>query len=179
MFKKTRSKLANSIPIFGELRQIREAVRRINDSVAAIRRTEASRIHYLIVESHPRYSDPLRLYRFGFQVNSQNYEDGMIHEILKRVGTSNRVFVEVGVGDGTENNTSFLLCQGWTGYWVDGCDDFVKNVESRKDLQKGCLKTSVSFVDRENIFSAGSAERSRSHVPGHRSEYLLHMGSSA
>ena len=151
MFGKFRANIADLIPILRELRQIRKVVRHIDDSVDAIHKMEAIRGHELTVQSHPRYSDLLRLHRFGFQVNSQNYEDGMIHEIFKRVGTSSRVFAEVGVGDGTENNTAFLLSQGWTGFWIDGCDRFMKNIQSRKDLQDSCLKTSVSFVGRENI----------------------------
>ena len=29
-------------------------------------------------------------------------------------------FVEIGIGDGSENNTRLLLENGWTGTWVDG-----------------------------------------------------------
>jgi hypothetical protein len=151
MFKKLRGKVANVLPILRQLRQIRHAVRRIGDSVDSLRRMEGFRGYDEMMDAHPRYSDPLRLHRYGFQVNSQNYEDGLIHEILKRIGVSSRVFVEVGVGDGTENNTAFLLSLGWSGFWIDGSDSFQKNLRGRDDLSDGCLKTAVSFVDRENI----------------------------
>ena len=36
----------------------------------------------------------------------------MIQEIFRRIGTTNRTFVEFGVGDGLENNSLFLLKQG-------------------------------------------------------------------
>jgi hypothetical protein len=72
----------------------------------------------------------------------------MIREIFRRIGTTDRVFVEVGIGDGRENNTAFLLAQDWTGFWIDGDGAFIKKVEQ---LPPGCLKTRVAFVTRENI----------------------------
>jgi hypothetical protein len=39
---------------------------------------------------HPRYSEYQRLPRFEYQVFSQNGEDGIIDEIVKRIGTTNR-----------------------------------------------------------------------------------------
>ena len=67
----------------------------------------------------PRCQDPRRLIRYRGSMNSQNDEDGIIHEIFRRVGATGRVFVEIGVGDGFENNTAFLASMGWRGYWVD------------------------------------------------------------
>ena len=45
----------------------------------------------------PRHADPKRLVRYGFKVYSQCDEDGIIQEIFRRIGTTNRVFVEFGV----------------------------------------------------------------------------------
>lgn len=101
----------------------------------------------------PRYADPKRLLKYGAQVNSQNREDGMIQEIFRRIGTTNRVFAEVGVGNGVENNTAFLLALGWTGFWIDGSDDMLKTIESRGDLQNGVIKALASFVTKENAAS--------------------------
>jgi hypothetical protein len=70
--------------------------------------------------SDPRYRDPKRLLAHGAQYWSQNYEDGMIAEIFRRVPPTTRTFLEIGVGDGSENNTTVLLCQGWRGWWIDG-----------------------------------------------------------
>ena len=103
------------------------------------------------LERHPRYGDPKRLLRHAFQVCSQNGEDGMIHEIFRRISTQSRIFVEIGVGDGRECNTAFLLSQGWTGYWIDGNDTFLETLKDRADLAGGCLKHSVAHVSRENI----------------------------
>jgi hypothetical protein len=66
-----------------------------------------------------RYRDTKRLNRHEHQVFSQNGEDGMIREIFRRIGTGNRTFLELGVGNGQVNNTTFLLAQGWKGYWLE------------------------------------------------------------
>jgi hypothetical protein len=98
-----------------------------------------------------RHADPKRLLKYGFKVNSQNAEDGMIHEIFRRIGLTSRVFVEIGVGDGTENNTAFLLASGWTGFWIDGSASFQPTLAGRGDLGSDVLHTHVGFVSRENI----------------------------
>ncbi len=73
-----------------------------------------------LMDSDPRYGDPRRLLAHGAQYWSQNYEDGMIEEIFHRVTSHTKTFLEIGVGDGSENNTAALLRQGWRGWWIDG-----------------------------------------------------------
>ena len=80
-------------------------------------------------------------------------EDGMIHEIFRRIKTTNRVFAEVGIGDGSENNTAFLLSQGWTGFWVDGNDSFLKNISKRPDLGNNCIQGVSAFLTKDNAES--------------------------
>ena len=89
--------------------KIRNALSRVEANIGGIEAIEAIRTDALLSED-PRYKDAQRLHRYSFSVNSQNGEDGMIQEIFRRIGFKSRVFVEVGVGDGTENNTAFLLC---------------------------------------------------------------------
>jgi hypothetical protein len=60
--------------------------------------------------------------RCGNKVFSQNDEDGITFEILRRLGVRKGVFGEYGVGDGTENNTLALVAAGWSGFWVGGQD---------------------------------------------------------
>lgn len=61
------------------------------------------------------------LLQHGAKYFSQNDEDGILLEILRRIGISGReLFVELGVGNGLENNTLILLAQGWRGVWVGG-----------------------------------------------------------
>jgi len=125
-------------------REVRAATRNINTA-------NAIRLLDFDIAGNPRYADERRLLKHGFQVCSQNAEDGMIHEIFRRIGVGSQIFVEVGVGDGHENNTAFLLSQGWTGFWIDGDDTFRKVFVSRPDLQGDYIKSVVSFVTRENI----------------------------
>ncbi|MGA9206338.1 MAG: hypothetical protein WB347_00960 [Terriglobales bacterium] len=73
----------------------------------------------LELAGNPRYQDEKRLTRFGFRAASQSDEDGIIAQILHRVGPASRTFVEIGVGDGLKNNTCFLLLSGWKGAWME------------------------------------------------------------
>jgi hypothetical protein len=68
----------------------------------------------------PRNADQRRLLRYGYRVYSQTDEDGIIREIFRRIGEGNRTFFEIGAGNGLENNSLFLLIQGWRGVWIDG-----------------------------------------------------------
>lgn len=52
-------------------------------------------------------------------VFSQNHEDAILAEIFGRVGTRDRRFVEIGVGDGSENTSRLLLALGWKGVWIE------------------------------------------------------------
>ncbi len=64
-------------------------------------------------------ADANPLLRAGAKYFSQFDEDGILLEILRRLGLSRAGrFVEIGVGDGTENNTLILLALGWSGVWL-------------------------------------------------------------
>ena len=54
----------------------------------------------------------------GIKIFSQNEEDGILIEILKRLKLKTGYFAEFGVGNGLENNTLVLLALGWRGFWV-------------------------------------------------------------
>lgn len=100
-----------------------------------------------------RYADLRRLTRFEHQVFSQGGEDGVIREIFRRIGESNRVFVELGVGNGLENNTAFLVAQGWSGVWIEGSP---KNCEAiraslAREISDGRLKLIEAAVTAENV----------------------------
>jgi hypothetical protein len=58
------------------------------------------------------------LLRSGAKFYSQSDEDGILLEILSRIGISTGRFLEIGVGNGLENNTIILLMHGWRGVWV-------------------------------------------------------------
>jgi hypothetical protein len=101
----------------------------------------------------PRNCDERRLLKFGYRVYSQSDEDGILHEILRRIGSGSRTFVEIGAGDGLENNTLFLLAQGWRGLWIEASAR--KVAAARKKLgalvTEGRLRVEKQFVTASNI----------------------------
>lgn len=66
-------------------------------------------------------SHPNPLARYGRQMFSQAFEDGITLEIMSRIKPELRheFFLEIGSGDGTQNNTLALAALGWDGVWVD------------------------------------------------------------
>lgn len=106
----------------------------------------------MLLES-PRMSDPLRLLKYGYRVYSQSDEDGILHEIFRRVGIANKTFVELGSGDGLENNSLFLLMQGWRGLWLEGSARRV--AATRKALagpiREGHLRVEQHFATAANV----------------------------
>jgi len=103
--------------------------------------------------ARPRNADPIRLLRCGFKVYSQNDEDGIIQEIFKRIGTTNRTFVEFGVETGVETNTTKLLLEGWRGLWIEAASTQVaeiRNIFAHK-IAAGSLKVRESLVTVANI----------------------------
>ncbi len=101
----------------------------------------------------PKYRDARKLNHYELQVFSQNGEDGIIAEIFKRIGTNSLSYVELGVGDGLENNTVFLLTQGWHGYWVEGDKSLTERIQNQFHpyLLSGRLKLKQALVTRENV----------------------------
>lgn len=57
----------------------------------------------------------------GFRCRSQHEEDGILLYLFALIGTTDRRCVEIGAGDGMENNTANLvLHHRWTGLMIDG-----------------------------------------------------------
>lgn len=54
---------------------------------------------------------------------SESGEDGILSEIFRRIGTTNRYLVEVGAADGAQNCTRALVEEGWRGVWVEADPD--------------------------------------------------------
>jgi hypothetical protein len=101
----------------------------------------------------PRNADERRLVKSGYRVYSQADEDGILHEIFRRIGEGKRTFLELGVGNGLENNSLFLLIQGWSGIWIEGSER--KVAASRKNLAaqiaEGRLQLERNFITAPTI----------------------------
>lgn len=121
-------------------------------TISQLRTLETSNEIFRIL-SDSRYQNPLRLEPYGHKCYSQHDEDGMIQEIFRRIGIKNHVFVEFGVGDGLENNSLFLLKQGWTGLWIEGSPENAEKIKTNfaDSIKNGKLRFIESFITRENI----------------------------
>jgi hypothetical protein len=143
-------RIYRGLPIIRELRAIHHSLGLIGEATTVSAAVNAVRLFDLDLKNHPRYGTKKRLHPFERAVNSQNGEDGILHEIFARIGATDRFFVEVGVADGTECNTSFLLALGWSGCWIDGRSMYEPVLKNRADLRQR-LRTLQAFVTRENI----------------------------
>lgn len=154
------SKIYNHLPIVRELKFMNSQTYDINkklDRLNELTKLNEKRIEIIdktikdiqicnIKKSLSDYSDEKKLLRFGAQYWSQNYEDGMIAEIFQRIGTDQKNFVEIGVQDGKETNTSLLVAMGWKGWWFEADPNFVNLI--RKNLME------LNFVSRLTITQA-------------------------
>jgi hypothetical protein len=119
-------------------------------------------IYQLLVMEHieklkkeARYKDPKSLIPYGYKMYSQNDEDGIIREIFNRIGTTSKFFVELGIGNGLENNTLALLFDGWSGLWIEASSEDVKKIKENMPhvIRSGKLKLVESFITKKNINS--------------------------
>jgi len=106
----------------------------------------------LLIQNHSK-GNPLLKYEH--QTFSQNGEDGIINEIFNRLGITNGEFIEIGTGDGSENNTRLLLELGWKGTWIDGNPNCLKSINNNLGhlISSKKLNAQLSFVDSNNINS--------------------------
>lgn len=97
--------------------------------------------------------DQTRLEWAGYKVYSQSDEDGIIDRIFSIIGTTDRRFVEFGCEGGLENNTRYLLEQGWRGFWMEGNPNYVPSVRTYLGdaLARGQLTFREVFVSPNNI----------------------------
>jgi hypothetical protein len=163
-------KIYNNLPIVRELNLIRNALYHQHSQLAKIdnqcsglwrlkQHVECSAASYieLLQINNERYRDPKRLTSYGAQYWSQNFEDGMIEEIFRRIGIANKTFVEIGIGDGTETNTTALLSNGWSGWWFEADPTACKKIRARltKFPELGNrIKLQETFVEPSKISDA-------------------------
>ena len=101
---------------------------------------------YLMSALHAQRVPRTPLEASAKKVFSQTDEDGITLEILSRIGLENKTCLEIGCGNGLENNTLILLATGWNAIWIDGLElAFDPHVNPQR------LIHSRSFVTRENV----------------------------
>jgi hypothetical protein len=94
---------------------------------------------------------PENLVLQGRKIYSQCDEDGIISEIFSKLG-GGKTFIEIGCGDGRENNTHALLLSGWKGVWVDASAEHIAYIESQLGGRSfRCLLVDQQFVTVKNI----------------------------
>lgn len=105
------------------------------------------------IQTEKRFRRRKALEPYGFKVYSQNDEDGIISEIFKRIGTTDKRFIEFGVENGLECNSHYLLLKGWSGLWLEGNKEQVRQIKNRfrPVIQSGQLQCCHAFITRENV----------------------------
>ena len=132
--KQKLTSIESNIDKFGHFRRLAECAN-IIQAIEAIK------------ASDPRYRDLKRLLTYGAQYWSQNYEDGMIAEIFRRIKPTTMTFVEIGVENGSETNTTALLAQGWRGWWFEGNPRSCESIRSQ-------LKNMPTLASRLSLLEA-------------------------
>lgn len=100
----------------------------------------------------PLRADPKRLEPFGYKVYSQSDEDGILHEIFRRLGIERGGFVEIGVENGLECNSLYLIHKGWRGLWLEGDMARKTAIEERfAPIIGRRLQVGFTWVAAENV----------------------------
>jgi hypothetical protein len=91
------------------------------------------------------------LTRYEYRVFSQNGEDGVLAELLGRVGVASRWFVEFGIETGVEGNCVFLAdVLGWSGLFMEPDPDACREL-SRKYAANQAVHTTCALVRPDNV----------------------------
>jgi hypothetical protein len=105
---------------------------------------------YKLRENRHSKKHPRSLRNFERRHYSQNGEDGVIEEIFRRIGATNRRFVEFGVQDGTQCCTRNLLeAHDWAGVWIE-CDP-AHVVCARSRFRESPITVIEAFLTADNI----------------------------
>lgn len=87
---------------------------------------------------------------FEARKSSQNGEDGILAEILRRLHIGPGFFVEFGVQDGSICNTAQLAANGWSGVYIEADEGYAERLAQRY-ASSPRVKTMQRFVTAENI----------------------------
>jgi len=88
--------------------------------------------------------------KYGFNQFSQNGEDGILEEVLSRIGIRGRA-VEFGGADGTFcSNTAKLFNEGWSGKLIEGDEMLFGQMLNNSKLPEE-IEMENAFVTPENV----------------------------
>lgn len=93
---------------------------------------------------------------FERKVFSQQGEDGILEEIFRRIGETNRHFVEFGVETGVECNAARLAREcGWSGLFMEGNPDDIPALKANYAHLPGvrCVQAMVSSANVQQLFA--------------------------
>jgi hypothetical protein len=118
----------------------------------ALKAADRSRgIYPSLGELAQRYGGGPDLTAHELRVFSQNGEDGVLAEILRRIGVGGRRFVEFGVQDGSEGTTVFLAqVMGWSGAYLEADADAYAALERRFSANPR-VRTLHAAVEPDNV----------------------------
>lgn len=105
---------------------------------------------------------PDDLTRFELRACSQNGEDGVLAEILQRIGIHNQWFVEFGIEKGNEGNCVFLAdLLGWSGLFLEADPAYhaTVNRKYRANPRVNTLNATVTVENVEGIFAQSALPR--------------------
>lgn len=108
----------------------------------------------IVRRAEPGAAEPGRgsLTPFELRVFSQNGEDGVLAEILRRVGESSRFFVEIGAAGSEANCVLLADVFGWSGLFVDASQRQYDRL-LRKYAASGDVAVRRAFVSAANVES--------------------------
>lgn len=102
----------------------------------------------------PNTSQKIAFKNAEFKVYSKHGGDGLLLYIFSKIGTTNRIFIEMGVEDGRECNTANLsLNFGWNGLLIDANKEWIESAKLyyKTRLGNDSVKTAHCFVTADNI----------------------------
>ena len=145
-------KILNRFTIIKWILNLRREVALIRFETFRQTRIQQAILKELLLQNHSK-DNPLLKYEH--QTFSQNGEDGIINEIFNRLDITKGQFIEIGTGDGSENNTRLLLELGWKGVWIDGSTKNLNTINSnfQNFIKNEKLFACANFVDENNINS--------------------------
>lgn len=91
------------------------------------------------------------LNKYGYNTHSQNCEDGVIQECVKRMGLTTRFAIETGGNDGLWlSNIRLLLEQGWGGLYIEA--DYNLYLQCKQNwAHNPKVRSQCCYVDERNI----------------------------